>query len=118
MTSSITALTPLLSFSQASTVRPISEEFSQRTSSATGRRESNARVDNSERVIEGELLGNIAADNFSIEDIIGSESLRPLDPRLASPHNGQSVAANDAVAAYVGNSAVFSGVQQRVDTFA
>lgn len=120
MTSSITALTPLLATTSRVTVTraAATEEVSARPNTFN-------RRDQAERVIEGELLQSTARADFTIDDIVGVQTDISIDPRFAplghlAPSPGvaaTTVAANDAVAAYVSSGAVFTGVQRQVDTF-
>ncbi len=118
MTTSITALTPIVNFNRATNVRPVNEDLAQRAN-APGKNNPDLRANSGERVIEGELLQNVRSD-FTIDDFIESQSFQSLDPRLATPSAaGQGVSASDVAAIYASNSVVFSGVERtRVDTFA
>ncbi len=117
MTSSITALATLpANFSRVTSVRAaVIEEVSAHANTLS-------RRDQSERVIEGELLQGVqgvSRAEFTIDDIIGVQADIGLDPRFApSPGVASTIiAANDALAIYVSSGAVFAGVQRQVDTF-
>ncbi len=114
MATSMTALTATPAhLGRVTVARTVaSEEVFVRPSAAS-------RRDSSERVIEGELLRDVSRADFSIDDIIGVQADMGFDPRF-SPSLGVAskiIAANDAVAAYVSNGAVFSNAQRQVDTF-